>query len=291
MLVAASSGIHGTVTVMLMMGMRACPRCRLMQLMRAIPVPLRGTGDTSPSRCQLHNSAACSATAYLLLFETMLLRTCAPVFIDRLLAQRVADAASCSHGWHLQSILRYSPAAADAASGSASQPLQSGAAQGEARQEQPALQSVLELQRASPTGRLLDLFLDSPSPQRTTQTGAAASAQQLVRSTDPSRDVLLTMVQAVENCKPLMKVSTIKKGNRAVHVPLPIPPKQQMQFAVKWIVQAAKKRKESSDSSMAECLAYELLLAAQKKGNARTKRDDMHKIAAENRANVLAGYR
>ena len=53
---------------------------------------------------------------------------------------------------------------------------------------------------------------------------------------------------------------------------------------------AAHQRKETSpSSSMAECLALELLLAYKKEGGARQKRDDLHKLALENKSNV-AGY-
>jgi len=41
---------------------------------------------------------------------------------------------------------------------------------------------------------------------------------------------------------------------------------------------------------MAECLALEILLAYKKEGSARQKRDELHKLALENKANV-AGYR
>lgn len=58
----------------------------------------------------------------------------------------------------------------------------------------------------------------------------------------------------------------------------------------RWIVNAAHQRKESSPkTSMAECLALELLMAYRKEGAARQKRDDLHKLALENKANV-AGY-
>lgn len=54
---------------------------------------------------------------------------------------------------------------------------------------------------------------------------------------------------------------------------------------------AAHKRKDNSKgASMAECLALELLLAYRKEGAARQKRDDLHKVALENKSNV-AGYR
>lgn len=58
----------------------------------------------------------------------------------------------------------------------------------------------------------------------------------------------------------------------------------------RWIINAANKRKQSSKAtSMAECLALELLLAYRKEGSARAKRDEMHKTALENKSNV-SGY-
>lgn len=40
---------------------------------------------------------------------------------------------------------------------------------------------------------------------------------------------------------------------------------------------------------MAECVAIELMLAARKKGAAREKRDALHTLAIENKANLLRG--
>jgi ribosomal protein S7 len=54
---------------------------------------------------------------------------------------------------------------------------------------------------------------------------------------------------------------------------------------------AVQQRKKSTPrSSMAECLALELLMAYKKEGSARQKRDDLHKLALEHKANV-AGYK
>ncbi len=104
------------------------------------------------------------------------------------------------------------------------------------------------------------------------------------------------VLQAVENCKPQLKVKQFKTGNRVSVVPFMVHPNEQRSLAVRWILQAAKKRKEdavaaaSSDAippSLAECLATELLLAANKQGAARAKRDEMHRLAVENRNNML----
>lgn len=57
-------------------------------------------------------------------------------------------------------------------------------------------------------------------------------------------------------------------------------------LALHWIVKAAEARKKASRGSFAECLALELLMAYQKRGPARQKRDDLHKLALQNRANL-----
>ena len=64
-------------------------------------------------------------------------------------------------------------------------------------------------------------------------------------------------------------------------------PAEQRSLAVRWILAAAAKRKDKSKGRMSECLALELLLAYQKKGDARQKRDDLHKLALENKANAV----
>jgi small subunit ribosomal protein S7 len=57
-------------------------------------------------------------------------------------------------------------------------------------------------------------------------------------------------------------------------------------LALHWLVKAADSRAKGSSAGYAQCLALELLLAYQKKGAARQKRDDLHKLALQNRANV-----
>lgn len=53
-----------------------------------------------------------------------------------------------------------------------------------------------------------------------------------------------------------------------------------------WLVQAAENRRRSSKSSMAQCLALEILLAYNSSGSARQKRDDLHKLGLTNKANL-----
>uniref|UniRef100_A0A7S0S0Z5 Small ribosomal subunit protein uS7 domain-containing protein n=1 Tax=Chlamydomonas leiostraca TaxID=1034604 RepID=A0A7S0S0Z5_9CHLO len=109
----------------------------------------------------------------------------------------------------------------------------------------------------------------------------------------PDRNALTLVLTAVENCKPLMKVMQHKQGTRVVYVPHTVAIAEQRSLAVRWILEAARKRQDSNPAgkraSMAECLAIELMLAARKKGSAREKRDALHTLAIENKANLLRG--
>ncbi len=103
----------------------------------------------------------------------------------------------------------------------------------------------------------------------------------------------------------LLNVQVIqsKAGQRVVYAPAPISPAQSTNFAVKWLLGAARKRQDSGrrsstarfgsgletepgSGSLADCLATEVLLAAQRKGAARARRDEVHKIAMDSRANL-----
>jgi small subunit ribosomal protein S7 len=93
-------------------------------------------------------------------------------------------------------------------------------------------------------------------------------------------------MQAIHNITPVLDVRTIRSATTVKYVPGLMPPKKARSLALHWLVRAADNRKKSSRASYAECLALELLLAYQKRGGARQKRDDLHKLALQNRANV-----
>ncbi|KAG2493821.1 hypothetical protein HYH03_008039 [Edaphochlamys debaryana] len=174
----------------------------------------------------------------------------------------------------------------------------------------PAAALAEELRRSSPTGRLLDLFAPPPGGRRGPSAGPltkptplspaaaeAAAAEAEAAAAAEASDVIRVVMRAVENCKPLMKVQQSKAGTKIVYVPKPLAPTQSTQFAVKWILQAAAKRHDAAPGakgrggrglSMAECVAAELLLAFQRKGGARARRDEVHKLALDNRSNLRA---
>ncbi len=146
------------------------------------------------------------------------------------------------------------------------------------------------LKKASPSGRLLDLFGQGSQGESaaTAQPGGASTQASAgpAPTAEEERDAVKIILQAVENCKPLVKVFPVRTGSKITHVPKVVSPREQRSLAVRWILDATRRRKESSRGSMAECLALELLLAYRKQGTARGKRDDMHKVALDNRANI-----
>ena len=93
-------------------------------------------------------------------------------------------------------------------------------------------------------------------------------------------------LEAVANVTPHLDVRTIKGFTKTLFVPGVMPAEKGRSLALRWLVAAARARKEATRGSFAECLALEILLAYQKKGAARAKRDEMHKVALQNRANL-----
>lgn len=91
---------------------------------------------------------------------------------------------------------------------------------------------------------------------------------------------------AIENVKPLLEVKSRRVGGATYQVPVEVRPVRQQSLAIRWIVDAAKKRNERS---MAARLANELIEASDKRGTAFKKKEDIYKMAEANKA--FAHYR
>ena len=87
--------------------------------------------------------------------------------------------------------------------------------------------------------------------------------------------------EAIKNVKPNLEVKSRRVGGANYQVPIEIRPARRQALAMRWIVDAARKR---SEKSMNLRLAGELLDASQKKGSAVRKREDVHKMAEANKA-------
>ena len=85
----------------------------------------------------------------------------------------------------------------------------------------------------------------------------------------------------LERVRPMVEVKARRVGGATYQVPMEVRPSRRTALAMRWLVDAAAKR---SEKSMALRLAGELLDAADGKGNALKKRDEVHRIADANKA-------
>ncbi len=99
-------------------------------------------------------------------------------------------------------------------------------------------------------------------------------------------DPLKLFKKAVENCKPLVEVKTRRVGGANYQVPVEVPNNRRTSLAIRWILMNARSRPEKT---MPEKLANELNDAANSRGGAIKKKDDVHRMAEANKA--FAHYR
>src|SRR5574340_1692456 len=94
-------------------------------------------------------------------------------------------------------------------------------------------------------------------------------------------DPLKVFKKAVENAKPLLEVKTRRVGGANYQVPIEVPQNRRTSLALRWIVTNARSRPEKG---MPEKLANEINDAANLRGGAIKKKDDVHRMAEANRA-------
>ena len=95
-----------------------------------------------------------------------------------------------------------------------------------------------------------------------------------------------TVKRAIDNVKPPLEVRSRRVGGATYQVPVEVRPRRASTLAIRWLVDFARARREKT---MADCLAGELMDAANGLGAAMKKRDDMQKMAESNKA--FAHYR
>lgn len=100
------------------------------------------------------------------------------------------------------------------------------------------------------------------------------------------KDALEVFNQALSNVKPMVEVKSRRVGGANYQVPVEVRPTRRMALAMRWLREAARKRGEKS---MGIRLAGELLDAAEGRGGAVKKREEVHRMAEANKA--FAHYR
>jgi small subunit ribosomal protein S7 len=101
------------------------------------------------------------------------------------------------------------------------------------------------------------------------------------RKGESEQQAVELLEQALENIKPMVEVKSRRVGGATYQVPIEVRPARRRTLAMRWVIDAARKRNEKS---MSQRLANELMDAADNRGAAVKKREDTHRMAEANKA-------
>ena len=101
-----------------------------------------------------------------------------------------------------------------------------------------------------------------------------------------NQDPMEVFNKAMENITPALEVKSRRVGGATYQVPCEIRPVRRQTLAIRWVVDASRKRGEKT---MMERVAAELLDAFNNTGNSVKKKEEMHRMAEANKA--FAHYR
>ena len=100
------------------------------------------------------------------------------------------------------------------------------------------------------------------------------------------QDPIKIFNDAISKVRPNLEVRSRRVGGATYQVPVEVKSKRSQTLALRWILEASRKRK---NRTMSDKLFNELMDASQNKGSAIKKREDTHKMAESNKA--FAHYR
>ena len=87
--------------------------------------------------------------------------------------------------------------------------------------------------------------------------------------------------QAINNIKPTVEVRSRRVGGATYQVPVEVKSKRSQALALRWLVDASRKRK---NKNMSDKIFNEIFDAYQNRGSAIKKKEDTHKMAESNKA-------
>ncbi|MFU8831623.1 MAG: 30S ribosomal protein S7 [Wenzhouxiangella sp.] len=87
--------------------------------------------------------------------------------------------------------------------------------------------------------------------------------------------------RALDHVAPAVEVKSRRVGGATYQVPVEVRPKRRQTLAMRWLIDAARKRGENT---MPRRLAGELMEAMEERGSAVKKREDVHRMAEANKA-------
>ena len=87
--------------------------------------------------------------------------------------------------------------------------------------------------------------------------------------------------EAINNIRPTVEVRSRRVGGATYQVPVEVKSKRSQALALRWLIDASRKRK---DKNMSDKIFNEIYDAYQNKGSAIKKKEDTHKMAESNKA-------
>ena len=94
-------------------------------------------------------------------------------------------------------------------------------------------------------------------------------------------EAIETFETALDNIAPLVEVKSRRVGGATYQVPVEVRPERRNALAMRWLVEHSRNRGEKS---MVLRLAGEIMDAAEGRGSAVKKREDVHRMAEANKA-------
>ena len=116
--------------------------------------------------------------------------------------------------------------------------------------------------------------------KRTVASGIMYKALDTVKS-KTKKDELEQFIELVDKVKPALEVRSRRVGGATYQVPTEVRPARREALAIRWIIEAARKR---SEKTMAERLSGEFMDILAGNGASLKKKADVHKMAEANKA-------
>ena len=118
--------------------------------------------------------------------------------------------------------------------------------------------------------------------KKTTIQRAVYDAMDLLKA--QGHDPLQVFENAIENVRPKIEVRAKRIGGAAYQVPMEVRGPRRISLAIRWLLEATRKRSNSEFKTFAQKLVAELLAANQNEGEAIRKKDVAHRMAEANKA-------
>jgi len=109
-------------------------------------------------------------------------------------------------------------------------------------------------------------------------------AEEKSKDNSEKKNPLEILSKSLDNLKPVMEVRPRRIGGAAYQVPMPVRADRREALAIRWLIQAAKKRPNKEYHQFWQKLAAEIQDAYNNTGLAIKKKQDIHKMAEANKA-------